>query len=108
MEIDDKPRWEETKKGDFSTRAIYKLLEANSPYVFPSGNILGVRVRLKLCFFAWEASWEKILALYQLKRRGFSFSNKCFLCHEDEETANRHSPSLCYNSGALGSSFFSF
>ena len=39
MKIDDKPRWEETKNGDFSTRAMYKLLEADSPYVFPSGNI---------------------------------------------------------------------
>ena len=59
MEIDDKPQWEETKNGVFSARAMYKLLEVGSPSVFPSGNIWGVRVQPKLCFFAWEASWEK-------------------------------------------------
>ena len=63
MEIDDKPRWEETKNGDFSTRAMYKLLEVGSSFVFPSSNIWGVHVQPKLCIFAWEASWEKNLTL---------------------------------------------
>ena len=52
MELDDKPRWEETKSGDFSTKAMYKLLEAGSSFAFPSANIWGVLVQPKLGFFA--------------------------------------------------------
>ena len=39
-----------------------------------------------MCFFAWEALWEKILTIDQLQKRGFSLANRCHLCFEDEET----------------------
>ena len=34
----------------------------------------------KVAFFAWEASWGKVLTLDQLQRRGHSLANRCFLC----------------------------
>ena len=34
----------------------------------------------KVAFFAWEASWGKVLTLEQLQRREYSLANKCFLC----------------------------
>ena len=37
-------------------------------------------------FFAWEASWGKVLTLDQLKKRGIAPANRYFLCGEDEET----------------------
>ena len=37
-------------------------------------------------FFAWEASWIKILTLDHLKRRGRALANRCFLCEEEEVT----------------------
>ena len=40
----------------------------------------------KVAFFAWEASWGKVLTQEQLQRRGFSLANRCFLCLSEEET----------------------
>ena len=40
----------------------------------------------KIGFFAWEASWGKVLTLDQLKRCGRALANRCFMCEEDEET----------------------
>ena len=45
-------------------------------------------VPLKVGFFAWEASWGKVLTLDQLKKRGRSLANICYLCEEEEETLN--------------------
>ena len=39
-------------------------------------------------FFAWKASWGKVLTLDQLKKRGRALANRCFLCGEEEETMN--------------------
>ena len=39
----------------------------------------------KVGFFAWEASWGKVLTLDQLKHRGRVLVNRCFLCQEEEE-----------------------
>ena len=39
----------------------------------------------KLCFFAWEATWGKLLRLDQLQRRGLAIAIRCFLCRENEE-----------------------
>ena len=39
-------------------------------------------------FFAWEALWGEALTLDQLKRRGWTLANKCFLCLADEESTN--------------------
>ena len=40
----------------------------------------------KVGFFAWKASWGKVLTLDQLKKRGRALANRCFLCEEGEET----------------------
>ena len=40
----------------------------------------------KVCFFAWEAFWGKVLTLDQLKKRGWCLANKCFLCCEEEQS----------------------
>ena len=45
-------------------------------------------VPTKVSFFAWEASWGKVLTQDQLKRRGWILANRCFLCCDDEETIN--------------------
>ena len=39
-------------------------------------------------FFAWEASWGKVLTLDQLKRRGWSLTNRCFFYLAEEESTN--------------------
>ena len=42
----------------------------------------------KVAFFAWEASWGKILTLEQLQRRRYSLANRCFLCLSEVETVD--------------------
>ena len=44
------------------------------------------KVQLRVCFFAWEAAWGKVLKLGQLQKRGRSWANMCFLCQRNEET----------------------
>ena len=41
-----------------------------------------------MLFFAWEASWGKVLTLDSLQRRGFQLPNRCFLCECEEESVN--------------------
>ena len=45
-------------------------------------------VPTKVGFFVWEAWWGKVLTLDQLKRRGFSLANRCYLCGEEEENVD--------------------
>ena len=46
------------------------------------------RVPIKVAFFAWEATWEKVLTLDRLQKRGLQLPNCCFLCGCDEENVN--------------------
>ena len=39
-------------------------------------------------FFAWEASWGKVMTLDLLKKRRRPLANRCYLCEEEEETLN--------------------
>ena len=38
-ELEDKPRWEETKSGDFSAKSMYKVLEDDPSFAFPSVSV---------------------------------------------------------------------
>ena len=46
------------------------------------------KVPTKVVFFAWEATWGKILTLDRLKKRGWQLLNHCFLCGCEEENVN--------------------
>ena len=51
----------------------------------------------KVCFFAWDVWWGKVLTMEHLKKRGFQMANKCPLCGEAEEDLNHlliHCPSI--------------
>ena len=43
---------------------------------------------IRVSFFAWEASWNRILIIDQLKRRGWNMLNRCYLCKVEEETSD--------------------
>ena len=68
----------------FLARLMYKKLVHSPPIAFPSCSIWNPIVPPKIGFFAWEASWGKVLTLNQLKRIGVT--NRCFLCEEEEES----------------------
>ena len=42
----------------------------------------------KVAFFAWEASWGKVLTLDQLRMRGHSLVNRCLLSLSEVETVD--------------------
>ena len=61
---------------------------------------------MRVSFFAWEASWNRVLTTDQLKRRGWNMPNRCFLCKEEEET-NDHLFLFCNKASMLGNMIFS-
>ena len=84
--VEDTIRWVEAKNGMFSIKSMYNVLQQRSVISFPWKCIWKNCVQPKVSFFAWEASWGKILTFDQLKRRGFSLTNRCPPCQRSEET----------------------
>ena len=56
--------------GTFRIRDAYNLLAAPSAIAFPKKSIWVDKVPTKVTLFAWEATWEKILTLDRLQKRG--------------------------------------
>ena len=74
----------------YSVKLLYEVLNRTEAKTtpFPTLSVWNNMVPLKVGFFAWEASWGKVLTLDQLKKRGRSLANRCYLCEEEEETLN--------------------
>nr|CAN74793.1 hypothetical protein VITISV_000043 [Vitis vinifera] len=70
---EDSVRWKWEGNGVFGAKGAYKRLCGSSAGVFPNRRIWLDKVPTKVFFFAWEASWGKILTLDKLQRRGGSF-----------------------------------
>ena len=81
----DKLSLQNVKDRGFSVKSMYKGVDVSSPFVFPHRIVWNPVVPPKIGVFAWEAAWGKVLTLDQLKRRGMSFANRCFMCEEEEE-----------------------
>ena len=95
----------ETRPDGFSVRLMYRKLMNSLPTDFPWRSIWNPIVPPKLGFFAWEASWGKVLTLDQLKRRGITLVNRCFLCQEKEETIDHF---LVHCSDVMESFFYHY
>ena len=54
----------------FQIRDAYKLLTGPNAITFPKKSIWVDKVPTKVAFFAWEATWEKVLTLDRLQRQG--------------------------------------
>ena len=80
--------WKGGDSDRFRIRGAYNLLAAPIPLVFLGKNIWVDEVPTKVAFFAWEATWEKILTLDRLQMRGWQLPNCCFLCGCEEENVN--------------------
>ena len=78
------------KGGDglFKVKYAYNVLVNPQGLDFPHSNVWVGKVPTKIAFFAWEATWGKILTLDRLQRRGWHLPNRCFLCGCEEETIN--------------------
>ena len=73
--LEDRILWKEAKDENFSVRTLYNVTEGSRTVLFPKSVIWSPCVPTKVVFFAWEASWSKILTQDQLKKRGWSLSN---------------------------------
>ena len=71
--------------GNFSIKCLYKVLDGSRVVAFPHRFIWKHRVPSKVGFFAWEATWGRILTLHMLKRCRKVLANRCFV-REEEET----------------------
>ena len=65
---------------------MYKGLDDSPALDFPHRLVWNSVAPPKTGVFAWEAAWGKVLTMDQLKRRGMTFANRCFMCEEEEET----------------------
>ena len=70
----------ESSAGNFSIKCLYKGLDGSRVVVFPHRFIW----TSKAGFFAWEATWDRILTFDMLKRYERVLANRCFLCEEEE------------------------
>ena len=75
-----------TKSGSFSVKSLYSILEGGRIEPFPTSVVWNAWVPPKVSFFAWEATWGKVLTLDQLQRRGWSLVHRCSLCYAHEES----------------------
>ena len=98
--VEDRMLWKETSNGIFPVKSLYNDLASRRVDLFPYGMIWSPSVPTKVSFFAWEASWGKVLTLDQLKKRGRALANRCFLCCEEEESID-HIPMHCSKARVL-------
>ena len=81
--------WVETKSVSFFVKSLYSILEGGRVEPFPTSVVWNAWIPPKVSFFAWEATWGKVLTLDQLQRRGWSLVNGCSLCFAQEESIDR-------------------
>ena len=69
MDVEDRVIWIASRCGTFLVKSLYSILEPWDSPLFPSGSVWRSSAPHKVAFFAWEASWGKVLTLDQLQRR---------------------------------------
>ena len=86
VDEEDRVRWVESKDGVFSVKSLYRAMQPVSSAWFPSKIIWMSYAQPKISFFAWEASWGRVLTLDRLQKRGWALANRCFLCQKCGES----------------------
>ena len=67
---EDSVFWKEGGNGQFRVMEAYSQVDRPLAVVFPKNKIWVERVPTKIMFFAWEATWGKIMTLDRLQKRG--------------------------------------
>ena len=68
---EDLALWKRGKNGKFDVKDAYGLLTSHSTSLFPKKGIWVENVASKLAFFAWEATWGRVLTIDRLQKRGW-------------------------------------
>ena len=74
----------DTKGGQFSIKSFYDGKVQRGSDSFPARLIWNSWAPIKVRFFVWEATWKGIPTMDNLKRRGWTLANRCFLCKGKE------------------------
>ncbi|RVX13385.1 hypothetical protein CK203_020972 [Vitis vinifera] len=69
--LEDSVSWKGGRNGQFGVKEAYNLLITPNDISFPKNCIWVDRVPTKVAFFAWEATWGKVLTLDRLPKRGW-------------------------------------
>ena len=85
---EDSVSWKGGRNGQFRVKVAYSSLVNPIVTTFPKNCNWVDRVPTKIAFFAWEATWGKVLTLDRLQKRGWQLPNYCFLCGCEEKTVN--------------------
>ncbi|RVW50823.1 hypothetical protein CK203_076848 [Vitis vinifera] len=73
---DDSVFWKKGEDGLFKVKKAYSVLVNSQGVDFPHSNVWVDKVPTKIAFFAWEATWGKVLTLDRLQRRGWQLLNR--------------------------------
>ena len=98
-------RWRLKGNEFFDIRSFYSALRHSHPVIFPWKAIWGVHAPKRVSFFAWSASWGRILTADNLMLRGYHLVGWCCMCRWDGETIN-HLLIHCEMAGGLWSFVF--
>ena len=74
---EDKVCWVETKSETFSVKSLHASLKTGRVVQFPSSVVWNVWVPPKVSFFAWEATWGKVLTR-PVSKKGVVFGQPLF------------------------------
>ena len=86
-DVEDRVIWIASRYGTFLVKSLYSILEPWDSPLFPSGSVWRSSAPHKVAFFAWEASWGKVLTLDQLQRRD-TFWQRGIFCLFKAETVD--------------------
>ncbi|RVW16745.1 hypothetical protein CK203_076449 [Vitis vinifera] len=85
---EDSVCWKGGRNDKYRVKEAYRLVARPNDIGFPSRCIWVDSVPTKVAFYAWEATWGRVLTLDRLQKRGWQLPNCCFLCGREEETVN--------------------
>ncbi|RVW31441.1 hypothetical protein CK203_086774 [Vitis vinifera] len=77
---EDSVRWKGGRNGKFRVKEAYRLVTRPNDIGFPARCIWVDSVPSKVAFYAWEATWGRVLTLDRLQKRGWcavGFSRNC-------------------------------
>ena len=78
--------WKASKNEVFSVRSFYNALEDNGEVTFPSKIIWDSWAPTKVSFFSWEVTWDRILSIDQLEKRGWVLAGFRCTCKDADES----------------------
>ena len=86
-DVEDKVLWTKTKVGKFSIKSLYNTLESGNSVSLPLRSIWNSWVQPKVSFFfCFGGNVGKALTLDLVQKREWALANRCYKCHENEET----------------------